>query len=634
MFFFADTLPERLSKEILDKGIATVTDKDVRKMLVMGGKRPAWVIPEELAQTLDNLHPPNPHWLDKALIKTLNAWKKYILTAPQRLGKYNLRNLSGDADGVIGGYPSAIAESLGSLRDLIDVFIYKKPMPKDMIPWFEQGGMESTLQVQELKDVRRLTHFKDLYEESMTVPGKVGDVIHKYWRTARLSTDFRESILRLAVYYRALKDMRADQAAGGPGKPKSWGASIPEEIMALPTIEMRAFRISNELLGAYDELSVFGQFFRTHAYPFWSWREINLKRYPRFLKNAIHDEGGSLAAGAARVTRNKFKSLGMRSPLIAWRIGKLLLKMSAIWAMVAAWNELKYPEIEDDLPPDIKNMPHLNLGYDKEGNPMVFTRLGALGDFLSMFGLDEGPAVISDLLNNKRTLADVGDKMWRAPINELVQGASPIPKALFEALMRREFYPDVFNPRMIRDRGSFFARQLDMEQEYNMLMGKPHRPYKRRLETLLAYKIDKNQSAYYRIQDLKDEFLKKSGKAAEGFWLTPRGNALYNAKLALRYGDAKLAREYTLAYLKYYALEAGQTGEDPEKAVARGIESMIESYAKMFPLAGMNEGEVAAFTRSLSPEDRKVLLRAVEFYNETILGIHQGVEGKDIKWKK
>ena len=36
------------------------------------------------------------------------------------------------------------------------------------------------------------------------------------------------------------------------GKPKTWGASIEEEVMALDNIKDKAYKMSNELLGTYD----------------------------------------------------------------------------------------------------------------------------------------------------------------------------------------------------------------------------------------------------------------------------------------------------------------------------------------------------------------------------------------------
>ena len=48
--------------------------------------------------------------------------------------------------------------------------------------------------------------------------------------------------------------------------------------------------------------------------------------------------------------------------------------------------------------------------------------------------------------------------------------------------------------------------------------------------------------------DAIDDFLNKIGKGRQGFMLSDKGNALYNYKLSIRYGDKEAAAHYITKY--------------------------------------------------------------------------------------
>ena len=79
---------------------------------------------------------------------------------------------------------------------------------------------------------------------------------------------------------------------------RNFGASIPEEVMALKDIKDRAYKLQNDLLGAYDSISVMEMSVRDHIIPFWSWKEVNFKRYVQFAKNAASDGNLSSMVGS------------------------------------------------------------------------------------------------------------------------------------------------------------------------------------------------------------------------------------------------------------------------------------------------------------------------------------------------
>ena len=118
----------------------------------------------------------------------------------------------------------------------------------------------------------------------------------------------------------------------------------------------------------------------------------------------------------------------------------------------------------------------------------------------------------------------------------------------------------------------------------------------------------------------KNDFLKKAGRGREGFWLTPKGNALYNVKTAHRYGDTKGERKYLKEYIAYHLLEKDLLDKPDEAVKASIIKGLNASINSMHPLSGMNKHYREAFKKSLSEVDKEVLAKAIRYYNETLVG--------------
>jgi hypothetical protein len=396
-----------------------------------------------------------------------------------------------------------------------------------------------------------------------------------------------------------------------------------EEIMGLKDPRDKAFRLSNDLLGSYDEISVMGSNLREYIYPFWSWQELNFKRYIRLFKNAAYDNKLSSTLG------RRVLAGGKNTPFMAVKAGRIVLKVWAFTAALDIWNNMMFPDEEQDLPKDVKSRPHLVLGRNDKGEVVYFSRLGALGDFLEWFGLDTASQTILDFKSGKKTIPEIAKELVQAPVNKIVQGVSPFPKAGFELVLRRRLFPDVFNPRSIRDRGEELARNMALENEYKLIMDKPGKPFKETIKNFFIYTADPLEVAYGEAYDIKRRFEKQYSGGGEGFWLTPKGDALYNMKLAHRYGKKEDVKRYYEQYRQLYIEEAKVTGrplEDIEKAVNTGI---MTSFRNMHPFAGLGKHERKAFIESLSPDDKLTMAKAIKFYNDVLLG-RTPVELKDI----
>jgi hypothetical protein len=599
IFYLANSIPERMAQKLLEGAVTSLelSAEDVRKVLAMGGPHKEFVVKEEVAATLDNLKPAfSQDPVSRLARGVMDAWKQYQLISPKRFPRYNIRNLTGDAEAVAIGNPRAFLKAPRALKELYQAFVQNGPMTPDLRDWFERGGMESTLQVAELGDIDKLEMFHGLIPKRRDIAAIPMNLFKSYWKTARLTTDVREAILRYAAYLEYLEQLQANK-----GVPRNWGASIPEEILAISDIKDRAYRLSNDLLGAYDEVSVAGQWIRQHLGPFWSWQEVNMRRYSRFIRNAIIDP--NVAVKAANIAGLAVK----KSPFVAFRVGVFVIKAAGLWGLLSAWNNTLFPEEERGLPEEVRKKPHIILGRDEDGKVIAFTRLGILSDFLSWFGIDGPPQeLVRDWLNGRKSAKQVAEEMAHTWVNERFQLLGPQFKIPAELLAKRVLYPDFARGAPIRDKWEYLADTLGLGDEYKAIAGKPARPYVESLKNLVTYRYDIPQTSYYAIQDQKRQFLKKLGK--EGDYsgiITPRSQALYNFKLAIRYEDKEAMKKYLLEYASL-----GGT--------ANGIATSLRN---MHPLFGLNQAEQAVFVQQLDEDGKQQLKNAIKFYQEVLLGV-------------
>lgn len=588
------SMPERQINEAVEQALASVDVpvEKLRRVMAMGSRRRELAIPEAVALTLDNFGKARDHnVVATTLQKGVRTWKVWQLISPRRVVKYNLRNISGDLDATLAGNPGSLKRLGPALTDLYNFLARKGAPTREMEEWLKRGGMYDLFQVAEnMGDINGLKLFRNL---AIGKSGKLEKINlwKQYWRAARLSTDFREAVLRYANFL----DYADQVKQGKDGKPKNYGASLRDEVDALSDPYDKAYKLSNDLLGAYDEVSVIGQNIRETLAPFWSWQEVNAKRYKRLFMNAVYD------GKTSRYVGRKLVSFAARSPINAMRIGRFLLKASLFAALLAAYNRLRFPKEEEELPPDVRSKPHLILGRDPDGKVRYFSRLGAAADFLDWFGADEAPRHVRDFLNGRKTIREIGIDMAKSPFNKVVSSLGPTT-TMYELLTGKTIYPDATRPRGIRDRWEHAANSLGVGDEYRMLAGKPTRGYGQSLESFFDYKVDPSEAAYNEILGLKSDYLRKIGKGTGDVASSPRSNAAYYLKLALRYGDLDAARRYLAEY----------------KALDGTPQGLRQSLEQLDPLAGMKDSERQAFLHTLTADDRARLAKAREFYQSVL----------------
>ena len=590
--FATYSIPNKLAAEAIAQGLETlnIPVEELKKIQAVGGRFQEYVIPMELAKTLDAVLPARE---DSALAQfsraTLRAWKQSVLLMPRRLAKYNLRNTSGDLEVVLRVNPSAVRYIPQAARELLAMFRDSRQATPTLRDWMDRGGTQGTLQAQEMGQVNELAQFVHLLQRQRVqdMPARAWT---RYWTAARMVTDYREAILRYATYLDYLQKI---EASPSKWRLQNYGASIPEEVNALHDPKDRAYKLSNELMGAYDSITALGQELRAHLMPFWSWNEVNLGREIRILRNASNDGkllrtlGGTMTGATART---------------ALALGKWLLGLVGALSILHVYNQLVHPDEERDLPDDVQGRPHLVLGRDKDGTVRYFDRLGAVTDFLEWFGLDNAPHDIRDVLSGKRTLGQILSHNVQSPVNKVAQGIHPGWKLAAELTGKKALFPNVFEPHSIRDPWQHAANAITLQPEYDALMGKPQRmPY---WETwmpgsLLTYTADPEEAAYYDILGARQLYIEQLGKpTTAGDFLSDKSNALWNLKRAIRYNDQAAIQKYTAEY----------------QQLGGHVKGLRLSVQAMDPYHGLTPSEQEGFRKYLGPAGAVKLGNALKYF--------------------
>tara|TARA_Y100001937_G_scaffold122735_1_gene184400 strand:+ start:1275 stop:5231 length:3957 start_codon:yes stop_codon:yes gene_type:complete len=605
VFYISESVPTKVANQLFEKamegkGISKKDLQQVSEQLVVGGKRKEFVIKEDVAKTLDNLSKDAP--VKGLPTKILSSWKRLQLVSPRRYFKYNLRNLSGDAEGAFIGNPSTFKEVPKAVKDLIQAFTGEKKMTPELREWFERGGMESTLQAQELGDLKTLDTFSNKYKKTNKVEDIPVNIWKGYWNKAKISTDFREAILRYASYL----DYKNQMLKNPDRLPDNYGASIRNEVQGLSDVRDKAFMLSNDLLGAYDRISVVGQSVRESLIPFWSFQETNAIRFKRLVQNAASDNKIATQVGK--------KVLGKAAnPMTYMRIGSFIIKASAIRAGMEAWNQTQFPEEEKSLPESVRNRPHIITGVSEDGKVQYIDRLGITSDFLEWFGLDAAPQLVNDYLNGRKSEKEIALEIAKSPVKKVVNGVNPFLKTPLELLARKQLFPDPFDPQNIRDRAQYLARQFTLIDEYKALFDIPSEGYATSLKKAIVSEVDPQRAAYNDVISRKYEYLKKIGKPPGSSPNTPKSNALYNLKNAIRYNNPKQAAKY---YIEY----RGHGGTN---------ETLDDSIDRLNPLSGFPKDDpiqAGLFLKYLGQDGRDRLRDALEYYKQEIVDVKQGAE--------
>jgi hypothetical protein len=606
-FYMANTITDKYIKEVLgDQGfeIYKATGKvivpgvgfveiervPIRRALAVGGRRTEWAIPEELAKTLDNFKDfkdEGPVFRVAQYIQT--SWKQWTLLNPLRVVKYNLNNLSGDADVVLAYDPKIITKfAKQATKDLWAQYRGKPLSPllkKELDRALQLGVVGSGITVHEIPDISDAGIFKLLTGQKPTL-------IEKYWNNVKDFTNFRENVLRLAAFR-----YFTDQARKGN---IVYGASKKEEIDKIATAGERAAKLARELIGDYGNISQAGQWLRRNLIPFYSWMEINAPRYVRMMRNLQHEQRGS----AGRIT-------GVLTAAAARRGVKFSVQVLGLYAMVSLWNAFVFPDEDDEMKRSGRRELQLILGRRADGSIRSLRIQGALSDALQWFRLEDFPDDMKEVLSGKVSWTKKLKEAALGPAERVIQAARPIEKAIGEAAAGKTFYPEITKPRPIKDKAEHILKtfSLDMPYKYATRFTGAPKPMRggagigslmKDLEAIATYRTEPGEGAYYTILNKEIEFLREQGEDVPEITPTRKSTILYYYKMAQRYGDKKAAQAYMEKYI-----EAGGTKQD-----------LMRSIKKSHPLAILPIKYRQSFLSTLDEEDRKALETAIDWWHK------------------
>lgn len=571
----------------------------IRTALMVGGKKPEWVIPEHVAKELDAYGKSvDPGPVSQFSARVMQTWKRWQLNAPHRFLKYNLNNASGDTDILLAAAPKVLTFLPQAYRE-VKKLKPGKALTGDLAKAIEHGvigsGFTSEIDTQGLSQ----SEVFDLLQGRLTndVSARVRRILNRT-RPEHIS-EWRENVYRFAAYKHFLGEIKAGR--------RPWGVTpfqIAEALYARgESPELIAARLSRDLLGDYGNRTVAGEYIRRHLIPFYSFQEINFQRYWNLFKNAVelgsredlatvqgNQRPGDIASAAG-------KAIGKRAAYRTLQAGTMAMMYEAFITM---YNKLVWPEEDRELAQNGRDQLHLILGRDREGNIITLRMQGAFSDVLGTFGLN-----VSDVLavyEGDRPVTDVPKETLKAASGKLVNSSLPIAKTIGESLIGYTLFPDPYEPRPLRDprehlagmaMPSWFYRKFvsDVPQRVNGAADLVH--------TLITYSTDPAEASYFAARHLVSEFLKQDGREDARWAPNAKSNAIYYHKQAIKYGDDELAEKWLQEY----------------KRLGGTAEGYKQSIKSSHPLSGLNAAEKKAFASSLTPEEKEIVKRSIDWYN-------------------
>lgn len=592
-WYMTNSINDRILEQVL-AGERQLEEGDTRRVLARGADV-RWVVPAELAEVMDGKefsHPEKDNVVSALAEGAMAKWKQWILINPMRVVKYNLNNMSGDFDITFAYDPKIVRRYAGqAMRDLW-AYHYDKEMAPELKAELKEAlrvGALGGISAHDIPNITKMHEFRMLEQALGAGHNMALDLIERYWHGSKNFTSWRENILRLAAY----RYFRDRVAAGH----RVYGASLPSKVDAIPNGEAtrKAGLLARELVGDYGGLSQGGRWLRRKLIPFYSWQEINAPRYWRMFKNlSIEGEPRARRLSALGVVASK-------------KAAFLTLKTFMLYGMIHLWNALVWPKEEEELGEAGRDQLHIILGRRADGSIISLRLQGALSDALSWLDLHDFPEDVRDLATGKKTPYKFAAEMGKAPINRMVQAIRPDIKLPGEVLTGRQLYPDVFDPRPIRDPAEHVARALSLDTFYRRAAGRPMKEGDlagqvwRDILGTFTYTADPGEIAYYKARDLANEYLKAKNIDQPPHDPTDRSNALFYYKQAVKLGDAEAAERYLQRY----------------KDLGGSAKGLKISVQRAHPLAALPRKEMVKFMNRLDEGERETVQRATRWYKET-----------------
>jgi len=371
---------------------------------------------------------------------------------------------------------------------------------------------------------------------------------------------------------------------------------ISDELDA--SLALKAYWLSNELVGAYDQVSVAGQRARESVVPFWSFQEANARTYFRMLRNLTNTMGlpsfirGRVKEGAETFTDNlAFNVFG--SVRYGMLVGGWYLALQAL-------NDFVFRDEEEDLPDDVRRSMHLIFGRDADGRVRYFHRIGTFQELMNLTPLIATWPVWTEMMNGRLTPKQAINEHTSRYIAEQFNKLSPQYKLPIELFAKIQTYPRVTHSRKADSRWQVAFNAAGLGRVHNWIRGRyipgPYhweRSQKMALDFFgneFFYKMPDERNAYWETRDLVRDFNAFRGRDDPGmFERTKASLALANAREAAYYGD------FDQAWASWADWVTIKQEQNPGWSADQLINSARQSLTNLDPLHEIAKDDRAAF---------------------------------------
>ena len=492
-----DQITDQIVREALEQG-GVATDKNY-SVMIDGTKGREVVIPANLARQLSERQRPKSKGIRRAIELAQQGWKLNILFRPNNVLAYLARNVTGDLDvslAVDPGMRKFAKQAWKELRQHHGKSLSSTKLLDAARTYAAIGSGRTSQEYESIDSIdlfRRLNR-KGLGAKTITAP------VMAYYEFIRKHNAFREDVLRYAAFLSTREQLAA-------GRVKHYGGSKKEVVDVIHRdlgVDAAAAHMSRNLLGDYGNLTVAGEWTRRMMIPFWAFQEINLKRMPRIFINAIK-------AG---------QQIDSKSPVIKAAASTLLAtRMAWMQGAVWVWNNLIMADDEEEFGTGLSEYDQANLavrmGKNDDGSERIFRNVGALGDFLEWFGINEALISLPGVINKQISASDLIWQMGLSAPEKVIGSLRPEFTSGYSILTEQSLFPDVFNPRAIR-RGEAVAQLFGATDEWKftrgMTLGKGERARPHYFQRFMFGVSDPRQVALSSMYTLRNRFLKKRGE--------------------------------------------------------------------------------------------------------------------------
>jgi hypothetical protein len=468
----------------------------------------------------------------------MNSWKAWTLLNPKRVLAYNLRNFTGDADAAFAGDPLIFREIPAAIKELLKYHHGTLQLSDVLRTSRDTGVIGAGFFGAEVSETKELQIFRRLSPQEKTRVLK--NPIKFYMEFIRPNVELRENILRLAsfMHYRKMLDK---------GGLKHYGAARRSHVNMIELQlgkDVAAAHMSRELIGDYGGLTSLGEVMRRKISPFWAFQEVNLKRYPRLMINAFQAGRGRTRASAVVATA-------------------AMMRIGAGYGALWAWNNIAAPVIfghddEEELGDYDSANPHILLGHNSDGSVRNFRNVGALGDFLEWWGINEALSSLDEWHAGQKTTGEMAWSMGTAWADKLAGGLRPDVKAGYEVGTGTSLFPNPFSPRsQRRDEAisNIFGLTDELRMAKGLAVGEGNRARTNYFQRLFFGVVDPRSTALGEMYDARRGFLKSKGVVEGGVYPV---SEYKNARQAFMQGDFQAFVEWRAAFQSKYGPKANK----------------------------------------------------------------------------